>query len=187
MAEEKKHDSDAVLGDDPFDDLDTEWIEQDEIDLSLESIGHDPFEDVDMDWMEEEGPLLRLAPEETRLALDEFEAEPDLTPSEEPALSEVDQIAIEQVSSALDVDPLSEFSPLDDEMTPGFAIEGLELEAMPPTRPQATFHFPSDMRWGVAVAAHQVEGDNTDSDWWAWEQEFDHVSGGHSLQLVEGC
>jgi beta-glucosidase len=24
--------------------------------------------------------------------------------------------------------------------------------------------------WGTATAAHQVEGGNTDSDWWDWEQ-----------------
>ena len=29
-----------------------------------------------------------------------------------------------------------------------------------PSAPQATFHFPSDFRWGVATAAHQVEGGN---------------------------
>ena len=23
--------------------------------------------------------------------------------------------------------------------------------------------------WGTATAAHQVEGDNRNSDWWAWE------------------
>ena len=30
--------------------------------------------------------------------------------------------------------------------------------------------FPSDFRWGTATAAHQVEGDPADNDWWAWEQ-----------------
>lgn len=45
--------------------------------------------------------------------------------------------------------------------------------------PEATFHFPTDFRWGVATAAYQVEGDNTDSDWWAWEQEEGHVEKGH--------
>jgi beta-glucosidase len=29
--------------------------------------------------------------------------------------------------------------------------------------------FPGDFLWGAATAAHQVEGDNTGSDWWAWE------------------
>jgi beta-glucosidase len=33
-----------------------------------------------------------------------------------------------------------------------------------------SLRFPSDFRWGTATAAHQVEGDPVDSDWWAWEQ-----------------
>ena len=31
--------------------------------------------------------------------------------------------------------------------------------------------FPSGFLWGTATAAHQVEGDNTNSDWWAWENK----------------
>jgi beta-glucosidase len=30
--------------------------------------------------------------------------------------------------------------------------------------------FPSDFLWGAATAAHQVEGGNSNSDWWDWEQ-----------------
>lgn len=30
--------------------------------------------------------------------------------------------------------------------------------------------FPDDFLWGAATAAHQVEGDNTNSDWWEWER-----------------
>lgn len=30
--------------------------------------------------------------------------------------------------------------------------------------------FPPDFLWGAATAAHQVEGRNTNSDWWAWER-----------------
>ncbi|MSP14331.1 MAG: glycosyl hydrolase family protein, partial [Chloroflexi bacterium] len=30
--------------------------------------------------------------------------------------------------------------------------------------------FPPDFLWGTATAAHQVEGWNTNNDWWAWEQ-----------------
>jgi beta-glucosidase len=31
--------------------------------------------------------------------------------------------------------------------------------------------FPSGFLWGAATAAHQVEGNNTNSDWWEWEQK----------------
>lgn len=31
--------------------------------------------------------------------------------------------------------------------------------------------FPKGFLWGAATAAHQVEGNNIHSDWWAWEQK----------------
>ncbi|MDT8304330.1 MAG: family 1 glycosylhydrolase [Anaerolineae bacterium] len=31
--------------------------------------------------------------------------------------------------------------------------------------------FPRDFLWGTATAAHQVEGNNTNNDWWQWEQQ----------------
>ena len=36
---------------------------------------------------------------------------------------------------------------------------------------QATYHFPRGFLWGTATSSYQVEGNNTNSDWWAWEQE----------------
>ena len=39
----------------------------------------------------------------------------------------------------------------------------------------ASFHFPKGFLWGTATAAHQVEGNNTNNNWWKWEQE------GHTL------
>jgi beta-glucosidase len=33
--------------------------------------------------------------------------------------------------------------------------------------------FPPDFLWGAATAAHQVEGDNANSDWWDWERRPD--------------
>jgi len=50
--------------------------------------------------------------------------------------------------------------------------------------PEATFHFPADFRWGTATAAHQVEGNNTNNDWWAWEQEEGRIKEGHRSGLA---
>ncbi|MCX6797173.1 MAG: glycoside hydrolase family 1 protein [Candidatus Doudnabacteria bacterium] len=32
--------------------------------------------------------------------------------------------------------------------------------------------FPENFLWGAATAAHQIEGNNTNSDWWAWENSI---------------
>lgn len=34
---------------------------------------------------------------------------------------------------------------------------------------KAQMIFPADFRWGTATSAYQVEGNNQNSDWWAWE------------------
>ena len=34
----------------------------------------------------------------------------------------------------------------------------------------AELTFPADFRWGTATSSHQVEGNNSNNDWWAWEQ-----------------
>ncbi len=44
--------------------------------------------------------------------------------------------------------------------------------------PRATFSFPNGFIWGTATAAHQVEGNNTNNDWWAWEQGEGHIKNG---------
>lgn len=38
-----------------------------------------------------------------------------------------------------------------------------------------TRSFPDGFRWGTATAAHQIEGGNTNNDWWRWEHT--HGSG----------
>ncbi|MDP3721019.1 MAG: family 1 glycosylhydrolase, partial [Anaerolineaceae bacterium] len=35
--------------------------------------------------------------------------------------------------------------------------------------PEGTFHFPRGFLWGSATAAHQVEGNNTNNNWYRWE------------------
>ena len=34
--------------------------------------------------------------------------------------------------------------------------------------------FPNSFAWGTATAAHQVEGNNTNNNWYQWEQEVDN-------------
>jgi len=44
---------------------------------------------------------------------------------------------------------------------------------------QATFHFPRGFLWGTATASHQVEGNNTNNSWYAWEQQTGRIANGH--------
>jgi beta-glucosidase len=43
---------------------------------------------------------------------------------------------------------------------------------------QATFHFPRGFLWGTATSSHQVEGNNTNNNWWAWEQQPGRIKDG---------
>jgi beta-glucosidase len=45
----------------------------------------------------------------------------------------------------------------------------------------ATLTFPPDFLWGTATSSYQVEGDNTNSDWYAWE------AGGQRIKGEIGC
>ncbi|MBW8011976.1 MAG: glycoside hydrolase family 1 protein [Chloroflexi bacterium] len=49
---------------------------------------------------------------------------------------------------------------------------------------QATFHFPRGFLWGTATSSHQVEGDNKNNNWWAWEQESGRIAEGHTSGLA---
>jgi beta-glucosidase len=44
---------------------------------------------------------------------------------------------------------------------------------------KATYSFPRRFLWGSATASHQVEGGNTNNDWWAWEQQPGRIIHGH--------
>jgi len=49
---------------------------------------------------------------------------------------------------------------------------------------QATYHFPKNFLWGTATSSHQVEGNNTNNNWWAWEQENGRIRGGAKSGLA---
>ncbi len=38
--------------------------------------------------------------------------------------------------------------------------------------------FPDGFFWGTATSSHQVEGNNRNNQWWAWEQEGGHIKDG---------
>jgi beta-glucosidase len=50
--------------------------------------------------------------------------------------------------------------------------------------PQAAFNFPRGFLWGAATASHQVEGSNTNNNWWAWEQEPGRILHEHKSGLA---
>ena len=43
---------------------------------------------------------------------------------------------------------------------------------------QANLLFPRGFLWGCATASHQVEGQNTNNNWWAWEQQPGRIING---------
>ena len=53
-----------------------------------------------------------------------------------------------------------------------------------PRRSPSLLHFPPGFLWGTATSAHQVEGNNTNNDWWAWEQQPGRIAHGHRSGLA---
>lgn len=44
--------------------------------------------------------------------------------------------------------------------------------------------FPEGFLWGTASAAHQVEGDNRNCDWWEFEQQSGRIANGDSSEIA---
>ncbi len=44
--------------------------------------------------------------------------------------------------------------------------------------------FPKGFLWGTASAAHQVEGDNHNNDWWEFEQQPGRIAGGDTSAIA---
>jgi beta-glucosidase len=65
--------------------------------------------------------------------------------------------------------PVAPHEPAGLSMSPGGALGEIPDAAKLGTH-ATNFRFPDHFLWGAATSAHQVEGDNTNNDWWAWEQ-----------------
>jgi beta-glucosidase len=50
--------------------------------------------------------------------------------------------------------------------------------------PQATFHFPKGFLWGTATASYQVEGNNKNNNWSAWEEQPGRILNGQRSGLA---
>ncbi|MBU0704727.1 MAG: glycoside hydrolase family 1 protein [Chloroflexi bacterium] len=187
MAKSKRKSSKKILGHDPLDGLDITGIDQEEKYPVIETLGHDPFEGmeaggIDIEQEDELFPLLaqgkveELIPEDALLSLvaqagaatapDEIQIGPAKGPPDTPALKR---------AIAAEIKPLIQVPPLEplQEKYPAAAALGKRV-----LKPIATFHFPADFKWGVATAAHQVEGGNDNNDWWAWEQQEGRIKEG---------
>ena len=50
--------------------------------------------------------------------------------------------------------------------------------------PQASYQFPKGFLWGTATSSHQVEGGNTNNNWYAWENEPGKIIDGQKSGLA---
>jgi len=192
MAKSKQR-SKKKLGDDPLAGLDMVGIDQEEEDLSIKALGHDPFDGmetkgIDIEQEDELFPLLaqqemgEIGPEDALLSLAAQEGT-GIAHDEiqiKPAVSHPGIPSLEQVLAA-EIKPLVQIQPLEP-LQAGYPADAVSGKI--PLRPKATFHFPADFKWGVATAAHQVEGNNINNDWWAWEQQEGHIKEGHKSGLA---
>ncbi|HSV85379.1 MAG TPA: family 1 glycosylhydrolase, partial [Levilinea sp.] len=50
--------------------------------------------------------------------------------------------------------------------------------------PRATYHFPGGFLWGTATSSHQVEGNNQNNNWAAWERADGKIHAGQRAGLA---
>jgi len=196
MAKKKKKpdaakESDRVLGDDPFEKLDMEWLEREEGELYLQILGDDPFQDVDLDLMQpemapEDEQLSELTRGELEIPMGEMRAKPATSVTRGADELILDQAGLERRSPELAsaaLEPLAQPKPLEP-IRSARSIGVVAGEKKAVSLPRARFHFPAAFKWGVATAAHQVEGENIHNDWWAWEQTDGHIKEGHTSGIA---
>jgi len=47
-----------------------------------------------------------------------------------------------------------------------------------------TLEFPQGFLWGAATASHQVEGGNSNNDWWGWERLGGKIADGTTSETA---
>jgi len=169
---DERKEANQILGHDPFEDVDLAWMDREEGELSIKVLGRDPLEDMDVGWIgqEQEERAPDMAQEESQVVLEDTETEPLPVRAAAPILEQVPAV----VEQPTPTQPLEAPRP-----------EPLTVVTPGPTAgPDATFHFPADFKWGVATAAHQVEGRNIHNDWWNWEQTDGDIKQGHKSELA---
>jgi beta-glucosidase len=191
LEEEPEEESIEILGEDPFGDMEWADLEQeDKLALSLHQITVErPLQASDFEPTPEEAEQEESEEKEAQLSyrdtgqplfgrgesftapFDGFGvegamagAEPAVTP--EPL----------KLSTAEPEEPTLPEQPVEEAPAP----QPVPAPTPETARPEATFYFPEDFKWGASVSSHQVEGHNTNNDWWAWEQEPGHIKRGHT-------
>lgn len=161
-----------LLGEDPLADFDVSWLLRDQGELSIEVLGHDPFEGMDLEWLDNETESLLASPTTPKPVPGTLVTEMGFSESEETTPLPTAEISTGFASEDL-------FDTITTGTSPASPIAVSSPAPLTTPTPEATFHFPADFKWGVAVSAHQVEGANTNNDWWAWEEVPGHIKNNH--------
>jgi beta-glucosidase len=80
-------------------------------------------------------------------------------------------------------DPIREARPpmkLSHVVTLAFLLNSAQAATAP-----RTVEFPQNFKWCVSTAAYQVEGNDSDSDWWDWEQTPGHIANGDKSGMAD--